>query len=62
MKPYRVDFKYIIEEQASVYVIAAGPDEAKAGAEIMLGEGDNYTSLEVTSVEEYKRPTSPTVN
>jgi hypothetical protein len=62
MKPYRVDFKYVVEETASMFVVAPDPDAAAEGAKEMLSFEDQYTSPEITSVEEYKREPKPTVN
>lgn len=53
MKPYRVDFKYVVDYAASVYVIAADPDTAKAGAIEILEKSPGITAPEITSVEEY---------
>lgn len=62
---YRVDFKYVLEEQASLYIVAETPELAAEGAKIMLGKsGQQYASPEITKVEEYNpvEPTNPTLN
>jgi len=60
VKSYRVDFKFTVEEQASMYVIADDPEIAKTGAlEILLKTGGVYGTSEVTSVEEYNPIEAP---
>ena len=66
MKSYRVDFKFTIEEQASMYVIAETDEQAKTGAlDILQKTGGVYATSEVTSVEEYnpmEAQNPPTMN
>lgn len=66
MKPFRIDFKFSIEEQASIYVAAETPEIAQAGAlEILQRTGGVYGTAEVTSVAEYdpsESQTLPTMN
>lgn len=60
VKPYRVDFKYTTFEQASIYIAADTPENAKEGVEAMLSEIAEYDSPEVVAVEEYKKPVTST--
>ena len=66
MKPYRVDFKFTFEDQASLYIVA--PDEAAAASgalEMISKNPGQYSNPEVVKVEEYQpteTPTSPTLN
>lgn len=63
MQPFRVDFKFEVTEQASIYVAAKDEAAARAGAEAMLKEYPEYTDPEVVKVEPFKRetPANPTV-
>lgn len=57
VKAYRVDFKFTVEDQASMYVIAKNEAEAAEGCLMMLSQNEQtYQSPEVTKVEEYKKP------
>lgn len=58
VKSYRVDFKFTVEEQASMYVVTDTPENAKAGClEMLQKSGGVYQNAEVMSVEEYTHPT-----
>ena len=62
-KPYRVDFKYSLENQASVYVCAEDADKAKDGALQILQNETEYVDPSVTAVEEVtKKDTNTTLN
>ena len=62
VKPFRIDFKYIVENTASMYIVAENEAAAREGAKQMLQMHEQeYTSPEITTVEEYKRE-EPTVN
>lgn len=64
-KPYRVDFKFTVEETASMYVIAATEKDASDGCLQMLKQNDvQYGDPEIVKVEEYKQndEASPRLN
>lgn len=53
MKPYRVDFKYSVESEASMYVCAANEKDAAKGAIVILeNTARSYRDPEITKVEE----------
>jgi hypothetical protein len=57
IKPYRIDFKYSTDHQASFTVCAKNEKEARAGAEVMLAgvaATGNYNDPEIVCVEEHK--------
>ncbi len=59
-KAYRVDFKFMLEDQASIYIIARNEEEAAAGSLGMLKKNEQqYNSPEVIKVEEYKKEPEP---
>lgn len=61
VKAFRVDFKFTSEDTASMFVIAATPEDAAAGCMQMLKENEQqYGNPEVTTVEEYKKPEEET--
>lgn len=55
MKPYRVDFRFNLESEASTYVIANNEEEAAAGAMMVISQTDSYSDPEVTKVAEVKK-------
>lgn len=60
VKAYRVDFKYTIEDTASMFVIADSAEAAEAGCMFMLQQNEQqYSNPEVVKVEEYKKPEEP---
>lgn len=54
-KPFRVDFKYMVEDQASIFVIAETADAAKAGAMAILEQEGQYTGIQITNAEVHKK-------
>ena len=62
VKPYRIDFRYHVDHQASFTVCAKNEQEAREGAEVML-EGvaahGEYLDPEIICVEEHKNENNP---
>lgn len=57
VKAFRVDFKFTVEEQASMYVVADTPEAAAEGCMQMLKQNDQqYGNPEISKVEEYQKP------
>ena len=62
IKAYTVKFSYTVDEIAHIAIAAEDEDQAKAGAEDMLGKyGKSYKNAEILSVSEVSEPTDTEV-